>query len=94
MKNREGADFAIDSAATSVLAVSYTHLGGVAKAIVPFGGAGRKAAELIAARTDIPGFGDHLDRREGGFLSDRVKKSSLTVVTMFFAAQGLSLIHI
>ncbi len=47
---------------------------GVAVAAVPFGPAGREAADLIAAHADVPGLGDHLCRGQHRVLGHRVEE--------------------
>ena len=49
--------------------------GAVAEAIVPLGEARRVVAELIAARTYVPRFGDELDARQDRVLAQRIEEA-------------------
>ena len=60
---------------------------GIAKAVVPFGGAGGKAAELVAAGTDVPRLGDDLDLGQGRVLADRVEEPAPAIVAILLAAE-------
>src|SRR6185437_3084970 len=60
---------------------------GIAKLVAPFGPAGREAADLIAARTAIPGLGDQLHRCEQRVLIHRFEKAALLVEAINFARQ-------
>ena len=51
----------------------------IAEVVVPFGPAGRKTADLIAARTAVPWLRDQLDLGKQRILSDRFQKSALGV---------------
>ena len=51
----------------------------VAKAIVPFAPTLGKPAELIAARTDVPRFGDQLRSRYDGIVFDRLKQRRMRI---------------
>ncbi len=64
----EFADFA------RIAAPERTHR--IAIAVIPLGPAGRKAAQLVAAETDIPGLGDHLHMRERGHDAHRAGRTA------------------
>ncbi len=51
----------------------------VAIFVVPFGPTGRKAADLIAARADIPGFADQLHASQRRILGDGVEEAAALV---------------
>src|SRR4030088_3535435 len=54
-------------------------------AIVPFRPARGKSSELIAAPPHVPGFGNQLDEREGGFGPQRFEKGAVLVEAVAFA---------
>src|SRR5262249_38153608 len=55
---------------------------------VPLGPAHREVAELIAAGTDVPGFGDQLDAGERRILVEKVKERGTAIVIVALATQG------
>src|SRR5450759_4755245 len=57
----------------------------IAKLVVPFGPAGRKAADPVATRSAVPGFDNELDRRKYGILVDGLEKAALLVKSVDFA---------
>ena len=60
----------------------------IAILVVPFGPAGRKTADLIAARSDIPGFGHELDLAEHRILTDGVEESAALVEARLLAREN------
>ena len=69
----------------AIAAPEATHA--VTKSIVPFGEARRMVAELIASRTDIPGFGDQLHAGENRILAKRVEEAGTGIEPVRLAAQ-------
>ncbi len=59
----------------------------IAKAIVPFRPQGGEMSGLVAARANIPGFGDELDGRQNGILMDGVEKAAARVEGRMLAPQ-------
>ncbi|MET3823440.1 hypothetical protein ABID76_006166 [Burkholderia ambifaria] len=59
----------------------------VAKAVVPFGEAGRMTAQLIAAGAEIPRFGDQLALCEHRILPQRVEKTRARLEAVILAAE-------
>ncbi|MNU87423.1 hypothetical protein D3C71_772050 [compost metagenome] len=56
--------------------------------VVPFGPAGRKTADLITARTDIPGLADQLQLRQDRILRHRIEKAATLVESFRLSAQN------
>src|SRR5580698_7288795 len=54
----------------------------VAKLVIPFGPAGRKARHLVAARTHIPGLRDELHTRKNRILTAGIEKSATLIETI------------
>ena len=66
---------------------------GVAKLIIPLAPAGRKAADLISAGTDIPGLGDQFDGGENRILAARLQETALIVEAIGFPRQNCAQIE-
>src|SRR3546814_3732734 len=60
---------------------------GVPKLVVQLLPAGRKVAELVAARTDVPRLGDQLHAAEDGILPHRVQKTTALIEAVRLARQ-------
>src|SRR5271165_6121751 len=60
---------------------------GITEFIIPLGPAGGETADLIAAGTDIPGFGDQLGGRENRILQTALQKTMRFVEAMLFTRQ-------
>src|SRR5512132_1347660 len=60
---------------------------GVAVAVVPFRPPSGKAAELVAAETDVPRFGDQLDASQYRILPHRIEKAAVMVEALMFAGE-------
>ena len=69
----------------AIAAPEATHA--ITKQIVPFGEARRMVAELVASRTDIPGFGNQLHAGENRVLAKRVEEAGTRVEPVCLTAQ-------
>src|SRR6202043_2187997 len=54
---------------------------------VPLGPAGRKVAELISVRAEIPGFGNQLEPGHRRVLSDRIEERAALAIIPVFAGE-------
>ena len=62
---------------------------GVAILPVPLGPAGRKIAELIAVRAEIPRFGNQFEPGHDRVLSDRIEERAALAIIAVFARRGV-----
>src|SRR6202043_2373869 len=61
---------------------------GVAVLSVPLGPEDGEVADLVAALTDVPGFGDEFDVGEGGVLVDGVEEAGEAADVVELAGEG------
>src|SRR5215813_5563217 len=61
---------------------------GITEFVVPLCPAWRKAADLVAARTAIPRFGDQFDSAEHGILAARLEEAALVVEAVWLAGEN------